>query len=173
MKVLGDSPNGLARKLGSYGFRITAQRRILIDIIEQSLDHLDAARLLHLAKEKDAQIHRATVYRTLGILKRFKLVDELDLMHLEGEKHFYEARTKGGHFHLACFRCGRIMEYSTPNFERLKEEISEKMGFSVDVMRLEVGGQCPRCRKADLQNLERREQRRGRGGGEPAGREIR
>jgi hypothetical protein len=33
------------------------------------------------------------VYRTLELLKRLRLIDELDLMHLNGEKHFFEAKT--------------------------------------------------------------------------------
>jgi Fe2+ or Zn2+ uptake regulation protein len=74
-----------------------------------------------------------------------QIVDELDLMHLEGEKHFYEARGKSEHFHLACFTCGRIAEHNTPTFDRLKREISEQIGFKVKVVRLEVGGQCQNC----------------------------
>jgi Fur family transcriptional regulator, ferric uptake regulator len=124
---------------------MTAQRRMLLEIIGRSPDHLDAATLLQRAHGRDTQIHRATVYRTLELLKRFRLIDELDLMHLEGEKHYYEARNKSEHFHVACLCCGRIVEHITPTFERLKKEISEQTGFSIDVIRLEVGGQCPAC----------------------------
>lgn len=138
-------PGFMARDLATHGIRMTAQRRMLLEIIEQSLDHLDAASLLQRARGKDGHIHRATVYRTLDLLKRFRLIDELDLMHLEGEKHFYEARNKSEHFHLACLCCGRIVEHTTPTFERLKREISEQTDFSIDVIRLEVGGQCPAC----------------------------
>lgn len=135
----------LMQRLAAEGIRLTARRKMLVEIIQDSAEHLDAATLLSLAKKRDSHIHRATVYRTLDLLKRLSLIDELDLMHLEGGKHFYEARTKSEHFHLACFRCGKIAEHNTPTFERLKREISEQTGFKIHVIRLEVGGECQTC----------------------------
>jgi Fur family transcriptional regulator, ferric uptake regulator len=127
------------------GFRLTSQRRTLLEIIQQADEHLDAATLLRLARERDATVDRATVYRTLGLLKRLRLVDELDLMHLNGEKHYYEAKRDGDHIHLACFECGSIQEFTSPVFERLKDEISHQNGFNIGVVRLEVGGRCRDC----------------------------
>lgn len=144
----------LARELTTHGVRMTVQRRTLLEIIEQTPDHLDAATLLRRAQERDGRIHRATVYRTLELLKRFQLINELDLMHLEGEKHYFEARNKSEHFHLACLCCGRIIEHRTATFDRLKGEISTQTGFSIDVIRLEVGGQCPSCRCAKAGSIE-------------------
>lgn len=135
----------LAEELASKGVRMTAQRRAVIEAIQTAPGHLDAESLLSLAKRSTANIDRATVYRTIELLKKHGLIDELDLMHLEGEKHFYEARTKTDHLHLACFRCGRIEEFASPLFEQLKEQISRETGFSVRVARLEVGGSCPNC----------------------------
>src|SRR5580658_2474150 len=112
----------LRQELTSRRVRLTAQRRLLIDIIQNANRHLDAAALLEAARKRDPRVNRATVYRTLSLLKRLALIDELDLMHLEGEKHYYEAKTQSDHLHLACFRCGKIMEYVSPTFERLKQE---------------------------------------------------
>src|ERR1700728_1273015 len=88
--------------------RLTAQRRALIETIQEADGHLDAAGLLELARKRDPKIDRATVYRTLELLKRLGLIDELDLMHINGEKHYYEVKTQKDHLHLACFRCGEI-----------------------------------------------------------------
>jgi len=71
----------------------------------------------------------------------------LDLMHIEGEKHYYEAKTNRDHCHIACFRCGAIMEYTSPSFEKLKKDIVKESGFQIRVVRLEVGGLCPECQK--------------------------
>jgi Fur family ferric uptake transcriptional regulator len=137
----------LLQELTLRGIRITGQRKILIETIQVATQHLDAATLLRLARRRDEGINRATVYRTLELLKKLRLIDELDLMHLNGEKHFYEAKTNVDHVHLACFRCGRIEEYTSPLFEALKSEISLKRGFHLRVTRLEVGGQCRECCK--------------------------
>jgi len=137
----------LMKELAARRVRITDQRRLLVGIIQDSPRHLDAATLLEIARKQDPDIDRATVYRTIALLKKRGLIDELDLMHIEGEKHYYEAKTNRDHCHMACFRCGAIMEYASPSFEKLKEEMVKQSGFQIRVVRLEVGGFCKRCQK--------------------------
>jgi len=137
----------LMKELAARGVRMTAQRRLLVSIIQDSPRHLDAATLLQIARKQDPDIDRATVYRTLGLLKNRGLIDELDLMHIQGEKHYYEAKTNRDHCHMACFRCGAIMEYASSSFEKLKEEMVKQSGFQIRVVRLEVGGVCKRCQQ--------------------------
>jgi Fur family ferric uptake transcriptional regulator len=79
-----ESTHGSLRK---RGMRLTRQRRILLELIDRSGRHLDAAQLYRLARERDAGINRVTVYRTLKMLKQGQLVDELDLMHYDGDQH--------------------------------------------------------------------------------------
>jgi Fur family transcriptional regulator, ferric uptake regulator len=135
----------LLNEVEAKGVRLTAQRRALIETIQRADSHLDAATLLSLARQVDPKIDRATVYRTLELLKRLGLIDELDLMHLNGEKHYYEVKTQKDHLHLACFHCGDIEELDSPTFQRLKREIAAQNNFTIQVMRLEVGGLCRRC----------------------------
>ena len=139
----------LMKQLAARGVRITAQRRLLIGIIQDSPRHLDAAGLLETARKRDGEIDRATVYRTIALLKGHGLIDELDLMHIEGEKHYYEVKTSRDHCHMACFECGAIMEYASSSFEKLKREIGKESRFHIRVVRLEVGGLCERCHKAN------------------------
>jgi Fur family ferric uptake transcriptional regulator len=136
------------KALAAKGVRITAQRRLLVGIIQESPRHLDAASLLETARKQDRDIDRATVYRTIALLEDRGLIDELDLMHIEGEKHYYEAKTSRDHCHMACFRCGAIMEYASSSFEKLKSEMAQQSGFQIRMVRLEVGGFCKRCRKS-------------------------
>jgi Fur family transcriptional regulator, ferric uptake regulator len=139
----------LELQLSERRVRMTSQRQILVRIIQDSPRHLDAAGLLHIARQQDPSIDRATVYRTIGLLKRHGLIDELDLMHIEGEKHYYEAKTNRDHCHMACFRCGAIMEFASSSFDRLKKEMASRSGFQIRAVRLEVGGVCKQCQKAD------------------------
>src|SRR5215831_9179436 len=78
----------LMKELVAHGVRMTAQRRLLVGVMQDSPRHLDAAALLKSARQKDANVDRATVYRTIALLKDLGLIDELDLMHMEGEKHY-------------------------------------------------------------------------------------
>jgi len=138
----------LLEELTMQGVRLTPQRRALIDTLQEAERHLDANSLLELARQREPNLNRATVYRTLELLKKMRMIDELDLLHLEGEKHFYEVRSSRDHVHLACFHCGRIEEFSSPLFDELKAEITTQNGFGIRVVRLEVGGVCGACSMA-------------------------
>ncbi len=147
----------LVDELVSKGVRFTAQRRALVEVIQQAEEHLDATSLLQLARKREPSIDRATVYRTIELLKKHRLIDELDLMHLKGEKHYYEAKTRRDHVHLACTRCGQIEEFSSSLFEHLKIEIAHQTGFEPRVTRLEVGGLCRSCADAEPRRDEKEE----------------
>ena len=136
----------LERELVSRGVRMTHQRRLLVQIIQGAAGHLDAVELWRRAKAEDPTLNKVTVYRTLAMLKKYGLVDELDLMHLEGGKHYYEAKTTRDHIHLACLKCGRIQEFESSLFEKLKGQIERERQFSINTVRVEAGGVCDRCK---------------------------
>ena len=131
--------------LKQQGVRLTRQRQILLDLIDQSGQHLDAERLYQLAREKDPKLNRVTVYRTLKLLKAGGLVDELDLMHHDGDQHYYETRLKQEHAHVICLRCGKIEEFFGEQLKRMRDQIQSHFGFEVVLTRTEVGGYCSHC----------------------------
>jgi len=126
---------------------MTHQRRLLVQIIQSADSHLDAIALWQRARLQDSTLNKVTVYRTLAMLKKHGLVDELDLMHLQGGKHYYEAKTTRDHIHLACIKCGRIQEFESSLFEKLKGQIEREWRFRITVVRVEAGGYCDRCRE--------------------------
>jgi Fur family ferric uptake transcriptional regulator len=136
----------LQQELVSRGVRMTHQRRLIVEIIQGADGHLDAVALWQRAKDQDPTINKVTVYRTLSLLKRHGLVDELDLMHLDGGKHYYEAKTTRDHIHLACLKCGRIQEFESSLFEKLKGQIEREQQFRISAVRVEAGGLCDRCK---------------------------
>jgi Fur family ferric uptake transcriptional regulator len=137
-------PN-LTSRMKAAGLRLTVQRRLLARLLESADEHLDAETVFRRARERDPQIHRATVYRTLKLLKQLGLVDELDLMHVSGDQHFYEVRPAAFHIHLVCTKCGSVEEPGGPFWEDLKRRVRQETGFRPHVMRLEMGGHCARC----------------------------
>jgi Fur family ferric uptake transcriptional regulator len=144
-----EAPGHLQAALASRGLRLTHQRRTILSIVETAKQHLDASHILRHARKVDPGIDRVTVYRTLKLLKRHGLVDELDLMHMQGEKHFYERRPQRDHIHMACLRCGKIAEFESDLFERLKGQILRECQFHILVSRLEIGGYCAACRSSN------------------------
>jgi Fur family ferric uptake transcriptional regulator len=126
---------------------MTQQRRAILSVMETAKKHLDAAQLLRKAQRLDASVDRSTVYRTLRLLKRQGLIDELDLMHIHGEGHYYERKLNRDHIHMACLRCGKISEFVSDVFEKLKQQVESDCRFRIVVSRLEIGGYCNACRK--------------------------
>ena len=139
-------PGRLQMQLAGRGIRMTAQRRAILRVIETASKHLDASQILRKARSLDDSVDRSTVYRTLDLLKRHGLIDELDLMHLNGDGHYYERKLGRDHIHMACLRCGKITEFVSETFESLKNQLERDCRFHIVVSRLEVGGYCSNCR---------------------------
>jgi Fur family transcriptional regulator, ferric uptake regulator len=140
-------PGRLQAQLAERGIRMTDQRRAILSVIETAKKHLDASQILRKAQRLDASVDRSTVYRSWGLLKRQGMIDELDLMHLNGEGHYYERKLGKDHIHMACLRCGKITEFVSEIFEALKSHLECDCRFHIVVARLEVGGDCSACRR--------------------------
>lgn len=136
----------LQRELGSRHIRLTRQRRVVLQVMESASRHMDAEEILSLAQQSDSGITRVTVYRTLDLLKRHGLIDELDLLHLRGHRHYYESHGPRDHIHVACIGCGKVREVESPLYEELKQQIARDCGIEISVARTEIGGLCEACR---------------------------
>ncbi len=143
----GEPPGRLETELGSRGIRLTRQRRVIVRVMDTAQRHLDADEILSRAKKLDSNVHRVTVYRTLDLLKRHGLIDELDLLHLRGDRHYYEAHSSRDHIHVACLRCGKVREIESPLYDKLKKQIEDDCKLKITVARTEIGGYCDSCRQ--------------------------
>lgn len=141
-----EPPGHLQRELSARGIRLTRQRRVVLQVMETARRHLDAAEILERARKINAHITRVTVYRTLDLLKRHRLIDELDLLHLRGDRHYYESHGPRDHIHVACVRCGKVREFESQLYEDLMKQIARDCAIEISVARTEVGGLCADCR---------------------------
>jgi Fur family ferric uptake transcriptional regulator len=137
--------DGLVERMKARGLRLTGQRKIVASLLETADEHLDAESVYRLAKAQDGTVHRATVYRTLNKLKKLGLVDELDLMHVSGERHYYEIRPSTLHIHLVCTTCKRVDEPGEAFWDDLKRRVENENGFRPEVVRIEMAGICAAC----------------------------
>jgi Fur family ferric uptake transcriptional regulator len=158
---------GIQDSLRERGVRLTRQRRLLLDLIDNSGLHLDADTLYQMARKKDPKLNRVTVYRTLKLLKEGGLVDELDLAHFEGEKHYYETRLKKEHAHIICLRCGRVEEFFGEQLDIVRGQVQSQFDFEIVFARTEIGGYCSHCQVLRAQEESRapaaKEEASGRG----------
>lgn len=122
---------------------VTAQRRLLLDLLREADCHLDAKELYRQAIEKDRQISLATVYRNLRLFKELGLVGEI---RLDDVHCYYEIKRSAEHYHLVCSACGRVTEFESPLVARLVADVERKCGFHADRAVLHLEGYCQSCR---------------------------
>ena len=135
----------LQQAVGQRGIRLTRQRRVILQVMDDAEQHLDVDQILERAQRMDSGVALVTVYRTIELLKKHGLIDELDLLHLRGDRHYYETHGPRDHIHVACLRCGKVREFESRLYEQLKQQIARDFHMKVTVSRTEVGGYCAEC----------------------------
>jgi len=129
------------------GHPVTAQRRLLLDLIREAGGHIDAKEIYRRASSKDESISLATVYRSLRLFKELGLVDEIRL----GEMGCcYEIKHSVEHQHLVCKCCGKIVEFESPLIGKLVDEVQREHGFKVTKAELYLEGNCQECHQEDV-----------------------
>ena len=129
-----------------HGHFLTAQRRLLLDLIRDAEGHLDAKELYQRARAIDESIGSATVYRSLNLFKQLGLVDERRLGKL---RCYYEIKQSPEHQHLLCQGCGKVIEFQNPHFQKLIEAVQREHGFKITKAELYLEGYCPNCEEKE------------------------
>ena len=128
--------------LGTAGYRATAARRAVVDLIAGREGHFTAADLVADARSRGLGIGRATIFRTLDVLAELRGVERLDLP--TGE-HSYVACEPAHHHHVVCSSCGRSSDADDTGLRAVVRDIERQTGYRIDEHRLELFGRCPDC----------------------------
>ena len=134
----------IAGKLSQQGYRLTPQRIMILEAIENSDHHISAEEIHAQIVTKYPNVNISTVYRTLELLKRLGLVTETDLG--EGRVRYHPLE-KGHHHHLVCRECGAIVDLDESLLTPLRSALLREYQFDADLRHLAILGRCVRCRK--------------------------
>lgn len=134
----------IRQQLAQAGLRATPQRLIVLEILQEADEHLDAEAIYERARERDSRISLATVYRTLAKLKEVGLVDQRYFAR-DHKREYYEATGKGEHYHFTCLGCGKVIEVETPRIAQARRELSEALGLEFVHACICFEGFCPEC----------------------------
>ena len=118
------------------------QREAIVDTFLRSESHLSVDDLLHMVQKRRPDVGRTTVYRTLKLLQAAGLAQELEL---RGESRFEREYNRAHHDHFICQHCGDIIEFESPEIERIQDEIAAGLGFVIEGHRHQIFGRCRRC----------------------------
>ena len=117
--------------------RMTSQRKIIAQVLEDAADHPDVEELYKRASKIDLTISIATVYRTVKLFDEAGILDKLEFG--DGRAR-YEDAEREHHDHLIDINSGRVIEFMDSDIEKLQEKISQKLGYKLMGHKLELYG---------------------------------
>lgn len=135
----------LRHALRRQGFKLTRSRLVILQVLADAPDHLKVAEVHRRARAIDSQVGLASVYRTMELLDRLGLVRRVHVGHRH--RHYAPAADGHGH-HLVCRGCGRVVEFSDCQVERLARTLARRTRFLIEGHSIELYGRCPDCRPA-------------------------
>ena len=121
---------------------MTGNRQVVLEVLRNTTAHPTAQQVFLAAREQQPGIGFATVYRTLDLLVRHGLAQEV-YRDRDGAAH-YDANVDR-HDHAICDRCGRIVDVSAPLHQLAHAIIERQVGFRIDWHTTAFTGLCADC----------------------------
>jgi Fur family ferric uptake transcriptional regulator len=136
---------GPTERLRRLGVRVTPQRLFVLEALERNSGHMTAEEIMQWASLRYPALNLATVYRTLDMLLEIGLVAQTDL---GGGAASFELVGESPHHHLACERCGGVIEMDETLLEELRAGALRIYGFHARPRHLAIFGVCRACWEA-------------------------
>ncbi len=134
----------VAAILRQHSYKLTPQRRVVIQAIASNQDHLTPTAIYERVHQHHPSIGFVTIYRTLEILAQLGLICEL---HAGGSCRSYTISAPGHHHHLICSNCSRVIDFTGCELGKVEQDLSSKTGFRIEGHLLEFIGLCQACQK--------------------------
>lgn len=126
--------------------KVTPQRMAVYAVLKQTKEHPNVEMIYKKLKPNYPAISLATVYKTVDILKKVGLIQELNI----GEGGLRYDSVTAPHAHVYCKKCGKVADVENISLEQLQDRlpiknVTEETGFHVSAMQLYFYGLCPYC----------------------------
>ncbi len=124
---------------------MTGARRVILEVINASREHLTADDIVAQAQRRDRRINPSTVYRTLSFLKAHSLI-KARYYDQDNHREVFEPTPNTEHYHFTCVRCGAVIEFESRHVPALRQQLQHDWGVEVSRACLCVTGLCAKCR---------------------------
>jgi len=139
---------GFKDSLHAQGMRLTGQRKLILQVLEDAGGHLDAETVFERAHTHDERVSLATTYRTLQLLKNMGLVDQ-HFTSREHEREVYEPVGAEEHYHFSCVKCRKVVEFQSPLIDRARKQLAQELGIDILHGCACFEGYCAKCKPSD------------------------
>jgi Fur family ferric uptake transcriptional regulator len=134
-----------AQRLRDAGYKLTTARLTVLDVLEQSDEHLTSTEVLDAVAAVNPAIGRASVFRTLDLLTRLNIVRPTYID--SSMTPCYVMLPGGHHHHIVCVQCNRLFEFHDCGLNELSRQLEQKFDVQLTGHLLEFYGICQACRK--------------------------
>jgi Fe2+ or Zn2+ uptake regulation protein len=131
----------LAAALRERGQRVTPQRLMIARVVSDLDRHVTAESVFAEVGRRLPGVSLPTVYATLELLESIGLIHRVAT---ERGAVIYDPRTDA-HHHLACRRCGKIVDVEAPLEAGALLSAARAAGFAPDQAQVVVRGLCADC----------------------------
>ena len=123
-------------------YRNTTLRAVILDEVRSAGAHLTAGELFERVRRRYPSIAYGTVYRSLHLLVKHGLIQELTFA---DQASRFDARVER-HDHVFCTECGLIEDVDVPVALIAQYVAGERSGFEITSHHTMFAGRCPACR---------------------------
>lgn len=153
MADLTPSQRLFRRYLKEHGLPVTHQREAVAAVVFASAEHLSVEEIEARLRKAGHRIGKATIYRTLDVLVRSRLVAEHNFG--EGFKRYEHRLSREPlHEHLICLECGKVIEFHSWEVQEVQARITADHEFKAIRHKLEIYGLCRECQEAGIELTE-------------------
>ena len=132
----------LALRVRRRGWRLSAQRRAVVEVFTGRHVHLTADEVLARARRGLPEISRATVYNTLTDL--VEMGELLAVSTGDGPKR-YDPNVTTPHHHLLCTHCGELRDVVPEGLQALDLPVDQRHGYRLAGVDIIFRGLCAGC----------------------------
>ncbi|MEM6898544.1 MAG: transcriptional repressor [Pseudomonadota bacterium] len=135
--MIKNSSQSLLQRLAAKGATVTEARKAVCRVLEKATDHPDAFQIHERARNHEARISVASVYRILSLLEKHDLVEKHDF---KDKRTRFEVKRTSPNDHLIDLKSGAVIEFTDPELEDLKAKIAARLGYRLEEHSLELYG---------------------------------
>lgn len=131
--------------------KVTPQRMAVYSILRDTKSHPNVEMIYKRLKPEYPAMSLATVYKTVDVLKKVGLVQELNV----GEGGLRYDAVVDPHSHVYCESCSKVRDVENLSLEQVQDEkvfneVKNETGFEVKSTQVFFYGFCPECQEEKL-----------------------
>ena len=134
--------------LSQKGYRLSEPRKRVMQLLETAEVAMSPQQIHQELQQKDCGLGLVSVYRTLELLTKLKLVT---VVYDPQRNPGYMLSTSGHNHHIVCQECHKALEFSgSDDINDLVHRVEVETSFQVRDHLLQLFGLCPECQQHNI-----------------------